>query len=382
MAEGVQRTRLGRRAWRRRRIGIAVGVVVLAVALVVGLRLRAATLPPVDVPILLYERVGGIAVDANSVPQSVFYRQMLDLSTKGYRTVSSARLRAYAVWGVPLPAKPLLITFDNAYRNLLVDVAPILREQQFTAVVNLATTFIAETPEERRTLNGEPMMTWTEIRAAIREGVFEFGGHTRNRVDLRTHEKPFNEIRASRSDLKRATGYRTRVFSYPFGSYTPEIAAAAREARVRFAMLNGGAVASIGSKTDFLALPRIKAAGGNHLFTVQVFEQRGEGVFGYAKVAHDKGPTFAASIHVGDAGAYKPLAVQAVPELKADTLVEIPLPSDVAFPVTIEIRDPTGVLLYYSASIERGGVIQGAPAGQLPLKLEGGIEIEPIEPIE
>lgn len=379
MAEGAPGHRPGRRAKRRRRIGAVAAFAALAAAAIVGLRLRAAMLPPVDVPILLYERVGAIAVDANSVPQTVFYRQILDLSAKGYRTVSPARLRAYAEWGVPLPAKPLVISFDNAYRNLLVDVAPILREQQFTAVVNLATTFIAETPDERRTLNGEPMMTWTEIRAAIQEGVFEFGGHTRNRVDLRTHEKPFNEIRASRSDLKRATGYRTRVFSYPFGSHTPEIAAAAREARVRFAMINGGTIASIGPKTDFLALPRIKAAGGNHLFTTQIFERRGEGVFGYAKVVHDKGPTFPASVHVLDADAYEPLAVQDVAELKADAAVEIPLPSDLAFPVTIEIRDPTGVLLYYAATIERGGVAKGAPAGQLPLSLEGGVEIEPIE---
>ncbi|MGI5869701.1 MAG: polysaccharide deacetylase family protein [Kiritimatiellia bacterium] len=356
---------------------VAAAVVLLVVF--VGIRLRVAMLPSVEVPILLYERIGAIAVDAVSVPQSVFYRQMRDLSAKGYRTVSPARLRAYAEWGVPLPAKPIVITFDNAYRNLLVDVAPILREQQFTAVVNLATTFIAENPSERRTLNGEPMMTWTEIRAAIDEGVFSFGGHTRNRVDLRVHEKPFNEIRASRSDLKRATGYRTRVFSYPFGSYTPEIAAAAREARVRFAMINGGKIASIGPQTDFLALPRIKAAGGNHLFTMEVFERRGKGTFGYVKVVHDKGPTFASGIHVFDADAYEPLVIHDVPELKADSVVEIPIPSDVAFPVTIEIRDPTGVLLYHAATIERRNVIKDAAPGQSPLSLEGGIEIKPLK---
>ena len=372
-----------RRRGRGRRRAIAAAVVVLlAAAAAAGLRVRAAMLPAVDVPILLYERVGAIAVDAGSVPQSVFYRQILDLSTRGYRTVSPWRLRAYAEWGVPLPAKPLVITFDNAYRNLLVDVAPILREQQFTAVVNLATTFIAERPDERRTLNGEPMMTWTEIRAAMKEGVFEFGGHTRNRVDLRTHEKPFNEIRASRFDIKRATGYRTRVFSYPFGSYSPEIAAAARKARVRFAMVNGGEVAKIGPKTDFLALPRVKAAGGNHLFTTRVYERRGEGVFGYAKVVHDKGPAFPAAVQVFDADSFEPASPGVAVDLKPEAEVAIPLPSDVAFPVAIEIRDPSGVLLYYAATVERGAVLKDAPAGQPPLSLEGGVAIEPIEPLE
>ena len=251
-------------------VSLAVTAVIAAGALL-G---RARYLPEVEVPILLYDQVSATPGDAYTVPVDIFYRQMRDLASLGYKTVSPARLRAYAVWGIPLPEKPFIVTFDNAYLNLLSDVVPILQELDFKAIVNLSTRFIAEKPDGRRTLNGEPMLTWTEIRTALKEGLLDFGGHTRNQVDLLMHEKPFNEIRASRTDIKRATGKTARIFSYPFGNVSPDVAKAAKKARMNFAMTYGDTVAKIGPRTDFLALPRLRVVGGNQAFGIDVVEER------------------------------------------------------------------------------------------------------------
>lgn len=358
-------------------VWLALGGVVFG--LLCWAHMRAKQLPSVEVPILVYERVGELTDDAGSIPQDLFYQQMRDLSAKGYHTVSLWRLWAYAKWGVALPSKPLVLTFDHAYRNLLTDVAPILEEQQFSAVVNLATTYIAPQPSERRSFNGAAMMTWDEIRVAMEGDILSFGGHTRNHVDLRIHEKPFNEIRASRTDIKRATGYRTHVFSYPFGSYSPTIARAAAEAHVWYGLLSTGGVAQIDAQTDFLALPRIPVKGGHHLFTVEGRERYQGDAFGYVRVVHDKGPVFVANISILDAEHYQPISELKAVDLRTGVDFEVPIPKSAVFPIELEVRDETGILLYHSVLIQRRDVKRDTPAGQPPVRVELDVSLEGLE---
>ncbi len=347
-------------------------------ALASGLRIRARFLPTVDVPILLYERVAQTSEDKDTVPLNLFYQQMRDLSANGYKTVSPERLLAYKVWGLALPELPLMITFDKAYRDLQTTVAPILKEQNFTAVVNLATTYIGRKPDESRALNGIAMMSWAEVRDALKADVFSFGGHTRNLVDLTRHEKPFNEIRASRTDIKRATGVKTTVFSYPFGKYSPALAKAAKEAKIDFAMTYGNTIAKIGPKTDFLALPRIQVVGGNHTFSATVIERQSPGQFGVVKVSHPQGVVFPMSVVVFGSDSYKPVADFDCEGIKSDETIEVSIPSKTTFPVDVEILDKNRVLLYFKNSIPRNAVQRDPTSTGAPVNLDYKVDIEPI----
>lgn len=356
-------------------------IIVLALTLsvvTVGLLVRARFLPDVEVPILLYDRIAQASDDRYTVPVDLFYLQMRDLSQNDYRTVTPARLRAYKTWGYPLPEQPFMITFDKAYRDLLTTVAPILKEQNFTAVVNLATTYIAQKPDESHALSGEAMMSWPEVREAIKDGLFSFGGHTRNMVDLNRHEKPFNEIRASRTDIKRATGVRSTVFSYPFGNYSPELAKAAKEAKINFAMTYGDTVATIGSRTDFFAIPRLRVLGGVHTFSATVIERQSPGFFGVVKVTHPSGPNFPMSVVVFGVDSYKPLAEMDCESIPSDETIEIPIPSTVKFPVEVEILDKNRVLLYFANLIPKNAVQRDQNAVGVPVNIDYKIDIEPV----
>ncbi len=355
---------------------VALALTLAAIAL--GLYIRARFLPTVDVPILLYERVAQASDDKDTVPLDLFYQQMRDLAQNGYRTVSPERLRAYKVWGLALPERPLMITFDKAYRDLQTTVAPILKEQNFTAVINLATTFIGRKPDESRALNGIAMMSWAEVRDAMKAGVFSFGGHTRNLVDLNRHEKPFNEIRASRTDIKRATGVRCTVFSYPFGKYSPTLAKAAKEAKINFAMTYGDTIAKIGPKTDFLALPRIRVVGGVHVFATTVIERQSPGQFGVVKVSHPQGSVFPMSVVVFGADSYKSVADFDCEGIKSDETIEVSIPSNTLFPVDVEILDKNCVLLYFRISIPRNAVQRDPTSTGVPVNLDYTVDIEPI----
>ncbi len=361
---------------RRARLHTLLAFACVCVLVPVGMRIRARLLPDVDVPILHYERISRHAADAGTVPLDLFHTQMGDLASNGFRTFAPWRLWAYQTWGIPLPEKPVLITFDYAYRNLLTDVAPILREQNLTAIVFLATTYISSRPGESHALNGEPMMTWREVEAAMKEGVFRFGGHTRNLVDLTRHVNPFNEIRASRSDIKRATGVRSRLFSYPHGRFTPDLAQAARRAKIWIAMTQERAVATIGPRSDLLALPRIRVVGGHHAFRVGIVERHAPGVFGEVVVSHPGGPAFPCVIHVYGVDDTDPLATHVSDGFSGDESVAFVLPADVKFPVDIEILDEHRILLYHSVRLHRNAVRRDPDSSGVPVSLDFPLDLD------
>jgi len=348
------------------------------VATPIFLLIRARFLPDVEVPILLYERVARVANDDVTVPSDLFHLQMSDLSRNGYRTISPKRLRAYKTWGYPLPEKPVIITFDNAYRSLLSEVAMILKEQDFTAVVFLATTYISTNPGESRSLNGEPMMTWNEVRLAMKEGVFEFGGHTRNLEDLTRHVKPFNEIRASRSDIKRATGVRSGLFSYPAGRVTPELARAAHKAKIDVAMTYGDTIAMIGPRTDLLLLPRLRVVGGSHAFTVNVVERQSPGLFGVVRITHPTGPVFPCRVVVFGSGAVTPDQEFESEGIRPGETIEFPLPNDIKFPVEVEIVDEHRILLYFVNMIPKNAVIRDLDSAGIPVDIDFPVTIDAV----
>ena len=336
-------------------------VLVSCTALIAAFMLiRARYLPEVDVPILLYERVSGISKDKYTVPTELFYQQLRDMVERDYKTVTPFQLRAYKTWGIPLPQKPFMITFDFGYQDLLSTVSPILEELDLCAVINLATTYIAETSNQRRNFNGEQMLTWNEIREARRKGIFYFGGHTRNLVNLLNHERPFNEIRASRTDIRKATGLNSKVFSYPFGAYSPAIMKAAKDAKIQLAMTYGDKVAKIGPHTDFLCLPRIRVVGGQHGFSAKAFTPYSPLDKKYVAVSHPVGPAFPAVVRLYESGLDEDGRQIRISEIKVDEfsehIVEIPLPENFEYPLIVDITDETSVLLYFSVSIPKSAV--------------------------
>lgn len=74
-------------------------------------------------------------------------------------------------------------------------------------------------PDPRLTLN------WDEARELRRRfPLFEFGGHTREHIDLRTHRAGIarEEIDACADDLHRELGAMPRHFSFPYGRWCEE----------------------------------------------------------------------------------------------------------------------------------------------------------------
>ena len=125
--------------------------------------------------------------------------------------------------GRGLPAKPVLLTFDDAYCGVAEHALPVLKRYGFSAVIFVVTKQIGGVNEWERTigrLGSDGLMTAKQIMEWSHKGI-EFGAHSRTHRDLTTlpmHELA-EEIDGSSKDLCAVIGSRVVSFAYPYGPY-------------------------------------------------------------------------------------------------------------------------------------------------------------------
>jgi peptidoglycan/xylan/chitin deacetylase (PgdA/CDA1 family) len=195
-------------------------------------------------PTLMYHKIGdyppGSKLAKLWVTAADFRRQLAWLKENGYESITFADWRDAEKGVKPLPAKPVLITFDDGYMNNYELAYPILREFGMKGCIFL----VYETMDGHNAWHdpaSEPwlkMMTWDQILEMQASGVVEFGSHTMEHRNLAT--LPLDQVRwelvESKKRLEDKLGREMVGFAYPYGSgaYKPEVRAAAREAGYRF----------------------------------------------------------------------------------------------------------------------------------------------------
>jgi peptidoglycan/xylan/chitin deacetylase (PgdA/CDA1 family) len=192
------------------------------------------------VPILVYHNIaphhpGDTPAQREfDVPPEVFEWQMSYLRRTGTAVVSLERLVAALEGRDTLPARAVVITFDDGWETQFIHGLPVLRRFGYTA-----TFFVFTQPIGRNTA----YMTWNELRELIGAGM-TIGSHSRSHP-LLTRSRDRNvirdEVEGSREVLERSLGVPIDFFAYPYGAFTPAIAGSVRHAGYRAARsLPGG----------------------------------------------------------------------------------------------------------------------------------------------
>jgi outer membrane protein assembly factor BamB/peptidoglycan/xylan/chitin deacetylase (PgdA/CDA1 family) len=198
----------------------------------VAARLRLpASLPArtLSLPILMYHRVRTSPPGTPEITRRLtvttadFASQMRWLEGHGYHAVSQRQVFDALARGTPLPRKPVAITFDDGYEDVLLNAAPVLARLRMPATAYVITERIMG-PEDF-------FLRWPELRKLERLGV-AIGSHTTTHADLRTLSTAaaLAELRNSRLALERGLGHPVQWLAYPFGSEDARIAALARQA--------------------------------------------------------------------------------------------------------------------------------------------------------
>jgi peptidoglycan/xylan/chitin deacetylase (PgdA/CDA1 family) len=195
------------------------------------------------IAILMYHKVNP---DASSggyglrvLPDS-FAWQMDYLRKRGFQTISFAELSNHWETGVPLPPRPLIITFDDGYEDNYTYAYPILKNNGFKATIFLVSGLIGKTNEWDTRLKAQPpdkLLTWNQIWEMEKNGM-EFGAHTVTHPILTkiTPEHAAAEIILCKQALEKELGHPVISFAYPYGKYNDSVKEAAVKAGYKAAV--------------------------------------------------------------------------------------------------------------------------------------------------
>ncbi len=175
--------------------------------------------------VLMYHKVNDLPGNRMSIPTSLFDEQMAQLRELGYRVVDLDAVLAHYLEGAPLPKGAVLITFDDGYRDNLLNAAPVLRRHGYPAVQFVPIAYVGDStplPHERHlaargVLN--PTVDWDEIRELESYGVrVESHGISHRPLAELEIDEAAREIAISKLRLEERLGRRVRAFSYVKGS--------------------------------------------------------------------------------------------------------------------------------------------------------------------
>ncbi len=169
----------------------------------------------ITVPIILYHHINVPVTNIRFyVTHEHFDEQLKLLSEQGYTTISTQTLVAAITKGADLPARPIIITFDDGNIDTYTTAFPIMQRYGFTGVIYIVGSYVG----------AEQYMSADQIKEMAAAG-WEVGSHSMTHADLALidPEKARYEIVNSKKYLEKMLGVPVNTIAYPFGNSSVNI---------------------------------------------------------------------------------------------------------------------------------------------------------------
>jgi peptidoglycan/xylan/chitin deacetylase (PgdA/CDA1 family) len=188
-------------------------------------------------PILTYHHIArprrGARIKGLYVAPALFEQQLSELRAAGFASASLETLSTRDRMG-----RPVSLTFDDGFRDVLESGLPVLKKHGFNSVLFLVCELLGKTNEWQQRVDDvtEPLMTEVEVCEWLNAGQ-QIGSHTLSHPRLTQIPLAVarEEITSSKKKLEDRFGVEVRHFCYPYGDLNESIRALVVEAGYRTA---------------------------------------------------------------------------------------------------------------------------------------------------
>lgn len=209
----------------------------------------ASVASELQVPILMYHYIeyvknqhDTIRISLNTTPYTL-EEEIKTLIGAGYTFMTNSELADCLDGKASLPQKPILLTFDDGYRDFYTDAYPILKKYHVKATQYVISGF----------LNFPNHLLISQLQEIANDNLVEIGAHTVHHIALKGQplKTVSSEVFQSRETLEQIIHKPVISFAYPFGSFDDQAIQVVKDA---------------GFRTTVSTLPGIKQTQINRFF--------------------------------------------------------------------------------------------------------------------
>jgi poly-beta-1,6-N-acetyl-D-glucosamine N-deacetylase len=205
------------------------------------------------VPTIMYHDIVPQKKVFFDVTPQEFESQLQTIQRKGLTPVSADDLLTHLRTGLPLPPKPIVLTFDDGYLGHYTYVYPLLKKYGYPALFSIYTDKLDKKI-------GRPGLSWDQLKEMAANPLVSVAAHsvTHPKDLTRLSDRQLKaEIQNSKRILTDRLGTEIQYFTYPEGNYDPRVAAVAKKVGYWAAFtMNDADEGFAGQSSDLLSVKR------------------------------------------------------------------------------------------------------------------------------
>jgi peptidoglycan/xylan/chitin deacetylase (PgdA/CDA1 family) len=200
---------------------------------------------PQTIPVLMYHKIPKQEIDSQHkifVKVDDFEKHLQFFSNQGFQTLTFSDLEKFRKNEKPFsefPKKPLILTFDDGYKDNLENASPLLKKYQMRAqIFLLADSQIdsnnwdkSESEPQHEIVAGSERQQWLN-------SAFEIGSHgfSHQKITLMSAENAYTELVESKKSLEAEFKIPINVFAFTYGDTNLKMSELAQKAGYQYAV--------------------------------------------------------------------------------------------------------------------------------------------------
>ena len=171
------------------------------------------------VPLIMYHDILPKKQVFFDVTPEEFEQHLRLIQKNGLTPISLAQLVTHLRTGLPLPAKPILLTFDDGYGSIYEYVYPLLKKYGYPATFSIYTLNVGKN-------TGRTHVSWDQLREMAADPLVTISAHSVTHpqdVTVLPDDKLRMEVVESKRIIESKLGIPIRYFTYPEGKYDARV---------------------------------------------------------------------------------------------------------------------------------------------------------------